>query len=109
MKNFEIIKAINNLNEFTKAQDKANTSFLTIKGQFAIKHNLKSLMTKYEPYRDTLAEIQDEKGNIPEDKKQEVTDLLNTDVEVELTKVAEVDFKDGATFKEIMLLDFMTE
>ena len=111
MKNIEIVNALNNLISFVDAQKRSNTAFLSVKGQFAIKSNESSLLAKYKPYEDTLNEIKAkyEKKTDCEDYLNEIKELMDLEVEVELRKVSEEDFKDGVTIEEIMMLDFMTE
>lgn len=111
MKNIEIVNALNNLISFVDAQKRSNTALLSVKGQFAIKSNERALLDKYKPYEDTLNEIKEkyEGKNETEECFNEMKELMNIEVDVELRKVSEDDFKDGVTIEEIMMLDFMTE
>lgn len=116
MKNIEIVNALNNLNTFVEHQRVARRSFLTVKGQFAIKSNNESLMAKYKPYIETFNELKEKytvDGKVDEqnaDFQTELKDLLDLDVEdIKLRKISEKDFFDGVIIDDIMLLDFMVE
>lgn len=116
MKNKEIIDSMNKLSAFVAHQREAGTSLLSVTGQFVIKRNLKVLNEHYKTYEETLKEIC-EKYNIEDmndvesysdEAKRELDELLDIDVEnVELKTIIESDFKDGATFDDISLLEFI--
>lgn len=116
MKNAEIINSINKLSAFVAHQREAGTSLLSVTGQFAIKHNLKVLNEHYKTYEETLKEICKEHNiedindieSYSDDAKKKLEELLDIDIEnVELKTITESDFKDGATFDDISLLEFI--
>ena len=116
MKNIEIVNAINNLNTFVEHQRASNQTFLSVKGQFAIKVNNDTLMAKYKPYSDTFNELKEKytvDGKLDEsneDFQKELKELLDLEIDdINLRKITENDFFNGVTIDDIVLLDFMTE
>lgn len=116
MKNIEIVNAINNLNTFVEHQRVSNQTFLSVKGQFAIKVNNDTLMAKYKPYSDTFNELKEKytkDGKVDEsneDFQKELKELLDLEIDdINLRKITENDFFNGVTIDDIVLLDFMTE
>jgi hypothetical protein len=116
MKNIEIVNAINNLNTFVEHQRATGQTFLTVKGQFAIKVNNDALMAKYKPYSDTFNELKEKytkDGKVDEsneDFQTELKELLDLEIDdINLRKITENDFFNGVTIDDIVLLDFMTE
>jgi uncharacterized protein YwgA len=116
MKNIEIVNAINNLNTFVEHQRATGQTFLTVKGQFAIKVNNDALMAKYKPYSDTFNELKEKytkDGKVDEsneDFQKELKELLDLEIDdINLRKITENDFFNGVTIDDIVLLDFMTE
>lgn len=115
MKNKEIIDSINKLSAFVAHQRETGTSLLSVTGQFAIKHNFKMLNEHYKTYEETLNDIKEKYGiedinyleDLKDDAKKELEELLDINVDIELKTLTENDFKDGATFDDISLLEFM--
>lgn len=109
MKNIDVVNALNNLGAFVKAQNTSETAFLSVGGQFAIKCNNNALLGVYKPYEETLNSLREEHKDNEKEFSQKAAELLNIEVDVDIRKVKEEDFKDGIKFDQIMLLDFMIE
>lgn len=116
MKNIEIVNAINNLNTFVEHQRATGQTFLTVKGQFAIKVNNDALMAKYKPYSDTFNELKEKYtkdgkvDSFSDEFQKELQELLDLEIDdINLRKITENDFFNGVTIDDIVLLDFMTE
>ena len=109
MKNIEIINALNGIGMVIKQQEKTladnpSSKRLPAKVTFAINYNKNKLYEQYKPYEETLKTLNKDDENY----KTELEELLNTDVEIDLKKVCESDFKDyEPTFSELDALSFM--
>jgi|GEM_PF-2457493 len=97
MKNFEIVRNINNLTEF---KNRNKDTKIPIKISFTINRNLKTLVKEYTVYKETLEELEAEykcsASSISDDTPQEfvskLNELCNTDVDAEIDKINESDF-----------------
>lgn len=111
MKNLEILKALNGIGGVINQQErllKENPAAkrFPAKITFAINSNKHILYEKYKPYEETLKTL--DKNS--ETYKEEVEELLNSEVDLDIKKVCESDFKDyDPTFAELDALSFMLE
>lgn len=108
MTNQEIIAAINGISKITKIQEDSKKSFFTVKGQYALFYNNKTLMDKYRPYEESYIRINKQCDGNADKLKESVSELLSVSVDVgELKTITEDDFKDGITANMMMCIDFM--
>ena len=110
MKNIEIVKSLQGIENVISFETENKTSILNVKGEFALYKNRKALLDIYSSYELVLDSIKSQVENNNIDKEtfnSKLDELLNTDNDIKISTITPDSFLEGTRAVDLIALDFM--